>query len=277
MRRENVRTQHWGTRLAAPFFLVMAALSSCIDFSTSPDEILYLAFESLPFPSVVAGDTLRDSTGAVTVLRAKAVNAGGDEVTAAAMRFYAIDDTADVLEVDSITGRVVSDSTGPRAVRIVANLGTLQSPPLNLLITRRPDSLALQVSSDTISYSITDTTQNFSDALSVRLLHHDSTTFYSSVSGWVVRFSLERPADTVFAAVVDDQNRRLRNVPSGLFHVDTTSSDGSAARKLRIRPGPPLVLPLDSVAIIVEAKYRGLHVAGSPARIMVYAKPRVGS
>ncbi len=256
------------------FVMVSLALASCLDFSTSPDEIFYLTFETLPYPSVVAGDTLRDSTGAVAVLRASAVNARGDVVSAAPMRFYAIDDTSQVLAVDSVTGRVVSESTTPRNVRIIASLAGLQSPPLTLAITKKPDSLALQVTRDTISYSFIDTTLNFSKALTANVLHHDSTTFYSGVTGWVVRYTLETALDTVSASLVDDQNKRMRDVPSGLSHSDTTLADGSVARKLRISPGLPLTEPLDSVGVLVEAKYKGVHIAGSPARVMVYVKPR---
>jgi hypothetical protein len=180
-----------------------------------------------------------------------------------------------VLEVDSLTGRVVSDAATPRTVKIIASVDRLQSSPLLLAITKRPDSLSLTVTTDTISYSFSDTTLNFSHALTAKVLHHDSTTFYSGVSSWVVRYSLERASDTVFAALVDDQKRRLSRLPSGLYHIDTTAADGSAARALRIRPGPPLVTPLDSIAVLVEAKYRGVHIAGSPARIFVYVKPRI--
>jgi hypothetical protein len=247
-------------------------LAACLDFSTSPDEIAFLAFTQLPSPSVVRGDTLRDSTGAAAPLVARAVNAGGDEVSSTRLRYYSVGDTAEVLEVDSVTGTVVSSEAEPQAVRLIASIGSLQSPPLNLVITKRPDSLALTRERDTINYSFADTTRNYSDPLTVTLLHNDSTTFFSGVNAWVVRYQLESPDDTMMASLVDDSNRRLRSEPTGVMHIDTTSGDGTAARKLRIAPGA-LLAAVDSVAIIVEAKHRGVHVAGSPARIVVLVRP----
>jgi hypothetical protein len=261
--------------------IVVAALllgpvtwAACFDFSTSPDELLYLAFDNLPYPSVVAGDSLRDSSGAAAALTARAVAADGDEIESAPIRFFSIGDTAGALEVDSTSGWVVSANVAPQSVRVIASVQGLQSQQLNLRVTTRPDSLAIGVEVDTISYSLLDSTLNFSRALAMNVLHHDSSTFYSGVANWVVRYSLERRSDTVYASLVDDQNRRLRSQPTGYMHIDTTASDGAAGRKLRIQPGPPLGTPLDSVAVLVEATYMGVHVAGSPARVIVYVRPR---
>jgi hypothetical protein len=261
-------------RVAAGASAMLLAALSCIDFSTDPDALLYLAFDPLPFPSVVAGDTLRDSTGAVALLSATAVNGRGEEIPGAAVRYYAIGDTAGALQIDSTVGRVVSSDAKPQSVRVVASVGSLQSTPALLAVTTRPDSLALDTANDTISYSFTDTTLNISDLLRVKVLHNDSSTFWSGVGGWVVRFTLEDASDTVFASVFGENNRVNSAAPNGLFHIDTTSADGSGARKLRVRPGPPITTPLDSVGIVVEGKYRGQHLRGSPVRIVVYLRPR---
>ena len=65
-------------------WLAMAALlagAGCLDLSTDPDEIVAIEFNELPWPSIVAGDTLRDSTGAVATLGARLLDGDGDEVT----------------------------------------------------------------------------------------------------------------------------------------------------------------------------------------------------
>jgi hypothetical protein len=255
---------------------IALAFSACLDFSTDPDALLYITFDPLPFPSVVAGDTLRDSTGVVAPLRAKAVNGRGEEISNAAVRYYAVRDTAGALDIDSTAGVVVSSDAKPQAVRVVASVGSLQSAPALLSVTTSPDSLAPETANDTISYSFTDTTLNISAALRVKVLHNDSSTFWSGVNGWIVRYTLEDPADTVYASVFGENNRVLSAAPNGLFHVDTTGADGGAARKLRIRPGPPIASPLDSVALRVDAVYRGQPLRGSPARIVVYLRPRTG-
>jgi hypothetical protein len=254
-------------------FASSAVLSACLDFAVDPNAVLYLAFERLPYPSIVSGDTLRDSSGAATNLTATVVNYDGNQVTDADLRFFDIDDTLNILQVDASTGRVVADSSVPRMLRLIASVGGLQSPPLTLMLTKRPDSLQFGELPDTIEYSFSDTTRNFSDGIAVTILHNDSSTFYSGVASWTVRYSLEQPADTVFATMVDDQNRRLAGGGGGSRHIDTTTSDGRASRKVRVRPGPPLTTSLDSVAILVEASYRGAPLAGSPARLYLYMKP----
>jgi len=257
--------------------LLSAALwGSCLDFSaTAPDQLLYLTFDKLPYPSVVLGDTLRDSTGLASTLSATAVGGDGSALQTAPLRYYAVDDTSKALRVDSVGATVVSVGTRSGAVKLVASVGGIQSPPLLLLVTSRPDSLHLSVTSDTIEFSFTDTTVNISDPLSAKVLHHDSAAAYSATRGWVVRYSLESLEDTVSAWLVDDQNLRMRGVSNGSRHADTSGVDGEVARRLRIRPGPPLSGGLDSVAVRIDATYKGVHLAGSPARVFVYTRPRI--
>ena len=48
----------------------LLALIGCIDWTVDPDEIVAIEFPEPPAPAVVAGDTLRDSTGVVAPLTA---------------------------------------------------------------------------------------------------------------------------------------------------------------------------------------------------------------
>ena len=61
---------------------VLALLSliavACIDLSTDPDEIVAIEFGDLPWPSIVAGDTLRDASGAIAPLMARLFDGNGD-------------------------------------------------------------------------------------------------------------------------------------------------------------------------------------------------------
>ncbi|HEY5491467.1 MAG TPA: hypothetical protein VIK25_09800, partial [Gemmatimonadaceae bacterium] len=53
-------------------------MGSCTNVGTAPNAIVSLAFDTLPYPSVVAGDTLRDSLGRAAPLHALAYNADGN-------------------------------------------------------------------------------------------------------------------------------------------------------------------------------------------------------
>ena len=85
-----------------PLFLcAVACLSAlaCADVSGSSTSVLSIQFDSLAAPSVVVGDTLRDTTGAVIVPVVRAFNFNGDEITPVTVRFQSPDSG---LVVDSI-------------------------------------------------------------------------------------------------------------------------------------------------------------------------------
>jgi hypothetical protein len=56
-----------------------AAGGACVEITTAEQGVLSIRFDPLP-PSIVAGDTLRDSLGRVQRLRAVAFDAAGDSV-----------------------------------------------------------------------------------------------------------------------------------------------------------------------------------------------------
>ncbi|HYS70308.1 MAG TPA: hypothetical protein VEM14_08715, partial [Gemmatimonadaceae bacterium] len=51
--------------LFASFFVVGLVAIGCTEISSSSTAVLSIQFDSLGAPSVVVGDTLRDTTGAV--------------------------------------------------------------------------------------------------------------------------------------------------------------------------------------------------------------------
>ena len=51
----------------------IAVATACIDLSTDPDEIVAIEFQDFPWPSIVAGDTLRDASGAVVPLTVREI------------------------------------------------------------------------------------------------------------------------------------------------------------------------------------------------------------
>lgn len=245
-------------RLAA---LALAGVA-CGDADTGPNTVTSLEFSALPFPAVVAQDTLRDTSGIAAPVAAVAFNSDNEAVVDAPIRYAALEG---VITVDSVSGIVVGGSQVDTAARIVAYIGGLQAAPLRLSVVPRPDSVAPSGPIDTLRYSVLDSTLNVSGDLAVRVLQK-ATGEGRSVRDWIVTFTLQRPSDSTRARIEGENQRRS--------NVDTTSSGGIAARKVRLFPGG-LTSPGDSIAVLATVRYRGAHVAGSPLRLVLHVRPRV--
>lgn len=239
-----------------------ALAAGCTDVNTGPNVAASIEFSALPFPAVVAGDTLRDTSGIAAPLRAVVFNSDNEPIPDAPARYAALET---VVTVDSVTGVLVAGTNADTTARVVAYVGSLQAAPLRLSIVPRPDSVGPSGTIDTLRYSVIDTTQNVSADLAVRVLHQGVADDVP-VRDWIVTFALADPADSARARVVADNQR-----PSG---SDTTSAAGVAARKVRIFPAG-LTSPRDSVVVLARVRYRGMHVAGSPLRLVLPVAPRV--
>lgn len=235
---------------------------ACGDIDTGPNVAASLEFTALPFPAVVAGDTLRDTSGVAAPLRAIVFNAGNEQIVDAPVRYAALES---VVTVDGVTGWLVAGSVVDTAARIIAFIGNLQSAPLRLSVVQRPDSAASSGTIDTLRYSVTDSTRNLSGDLAVRVLHR-GTTGVIPVRDWVVTFALQTPSDSTRARIEDDNQRRST--------LDTTSTAGIASRKIRLFPAG-LASARDSIVVLARARYRGAQVAGSPVRLVLRVEPRV--
>jgi hypothetical protein len=250
-------------RLLAVFvaFATAAAAVACAGVG-DPGATLSVQFDSLPSPAVVYGDTLRDSTGAVSALQAKAYDALGRRIPTATFSYASLDTG---VRVDA-GGRVIATGWRTAVARLVATTGVLQSKVVNVLVTRRPDSL-MAGAADTLSYGIGQA--NLSSGAQVRLRSRQfpiGATGDSVSPGWVVRYELVSapvpPADTLIDSVfvVGDDGKRSS--------IDTTDATGLALRRLRVVPHPGSTRT-DSVVMRAYASYRGVPVLGSPARLVV--------
>jgi hypothetical protein len=239
----------------------LAALA-CTDVSGSSTSVLSIQFDSLAAPSVVVGDTLRDTTGAVVVPVVHAFNFSGDEIAVVSARFQSPDSG---VSVDSVTGIIVGDTLRSTPVRIVATVGTLQAVQ-RLDLTLRPDLIAAANGRDSLSYSLLDTTLNVSPQLTVKLTHGVAPDD-SVVKSYIVSFSIVSQSDPGLGELVNGAGR-----PS---IVDTTDASGVAGRAIRLHP---LFLTsataVDSIIVNATARYHGLEVSGSPVRLVLKVKPR---
>ena len=253
-------------RLSSPavLFTISAIVGliaqACTDINGSPGAVLSLQFDPLPFPSVVVGDTLRDTTGAVVTPVVHAFNFQGEEIIPAPIFFLSPDSG---VTVDSVTGIVVADSLRSTPARIVATIGQLQAAQ-NIDVTLRPDSLQAVNALDSLKYSATDTTLPVSPLLQVKLTHgvvpNDS-----AVKSYLVSFAIVEQSNPGLGELVNDAG-------NGSV-VDTTGADGMAGRKIRLHP-LLLTSPADSIVINATAKYRGVQVKGSPVRLVLLVKPQ---
>jgi hypothetical protein len=232
---------------------------ACSDIVSSSASVLSIVFDSLSAPSVVVGDTLRDTTGAVVHPVVHVFNFKGEEVAQAPVYFLSPDSG---VTVDSATGIVTADSLRSTPARIVATIGTLQAVQ-NVGVTLRPDSLQALNALDSLQLSF-DTTLNVSPLLQVKLTHGIAPND-SAVTSWIVSFAIVAQSDPRLGELVNDAG--LRSV------VDTTDATGIAGRKIRVHPLFFTSTTVDSIVVNATAKYRGAQVSGSPVRLVLLLKP----
>jgi hypothetical protein len=243
--------------------------AACIDLSTDPDEIVAIEFVDFPWPSVVAGDTLRDASGAAVPLRARLFAGDGSEVIGGPVDFLVEDGGVRVEEGDYL----VADDTTTGVARLRASTTGVQSVMREIdVVPDAPDSLAADGTVTPLQWVVPDNPeQNTSAALGVRLLALHDEEVPTGVASWIVTFELEAngvtvpPADTSTLYLVSDAGR-----PSA---VDTTDSQGRASRRVRVRIAPGFTPP-DTVFVTVRAARRGVPVGGSPIRLVLPLNPR---
>ena len=242
-------------------------LAACITLSTDPHEIVAIEFAPLPWPSVVAGDTLRDASGQATPLIARLFDASGDEVTGQTLDFISRDTT---VTIGSGNFLVAHSSAITGTARLLASSVGLQSGVRQVELVPRPDSLAASGTIDTLRLLLPDSpTQNISAPLSAKVISIENGTA-SPVRAWIVGFTLSyrgttvAPGDTTSAYLVDDAGR-----PS---YADTADVQGTVSRKVRFKTSGAIPA-LDSVIVVATASYRGHALAGSPLRLVLPIKP----
>jgi hypothetical protein len=254
----NTRSRR-SAAIATTLTFVAAMALGCGDVSGGSGSVLSIQFDSLGAPGVVLGDSLRDTTGAVIHLVAHAYNFSGDEIVPSPAWFQSPDSG---ISVDSATGIVVGDSLRT-AARIIATVGGLQAIQ-RVDVTLRPDLIVAVDGFDSLSYSVIDSTKNFSPMLTVKLSHGVAPND-SAVRSYIVSFSIVSESDPNLAVLVNDGRK--------LSVIDTTDANGTAGRALYIHPDLIRTADgVDSVIVNASARYRGALVNGSPVRLVLKVK-----
>jgi hypothetical protein len=248
------------------------SLASCTEISTDPNEIAAIEFDStsLGSPSVVLGDTLRDTLGVVTPLLAKAFNAKGGFIGDAQIEFFTPDTTITITSAETVVGRLASTTPA----KVIALAGGLQTLPVSIGLVLAPDTLRAIDQPEPLT--LTSDSLRFSDSLLVALPHRDGTTT-TGVGPWLVSFAVEYhglaldPSDKTRAWITSATARNAAPTP-----IDTTDATaGQAFRLLAVRTSAFSGLATgqqDSVIVRASAKYRGNPVPGSPVRLVVYLR-----
>lgn len=245
----------------------LVAAVSCAELGTGIGDVSYIAFDGIAWPSVIAGDTLRDSLGVAAPLRAHAFDASGREIADAPFRYFTLDTG---VAVDS-NGTMRATTRRDGTVRVVASLGGLQSDDRLVRVTRRPDSVfAPGGSALTFGFAIPDASTNVAPEMRISLVSDDTVGVGAGVGGWRVRWRTVHAGDTL--AVGDTSWVTLQTAAGVRSAVDTTAADGSSVRRLRIF-STRIPAPNDSFIVLAEVRLHGVPVPGSPVRFVVNIAP----
>ena len=244
----------------------MAAMAviaiACAEISTDPKLVASIAMSPLPFPSIVANDSMRDSLGIARPIAAGVYNIQGTALQGVGVRFATPDSG---VRVDSVRGYVVADTARSKAIRLVASVGSLQAAPDTIYLVPAPDSVTQVNPVDSLLYSLTDTAAALSNPLQLQLLHRTGVATPVPVRSYLVSYAIVYPSDTLLAQLMSRDGARRSS-------LDTTASDGTSARRIRVRP-LSLRTANDSVVVVATVRYHGVPAAGTPVRFVLRVKP----
>ncbi len=261
------RVRSRARRLAAPLAVVAAAVIGCAELSTDPQVAASIQFDGIPYPAVIAGDSLRDAAGIAAPLVATAYNGAGDVIVNPSIQYLSLD-TGVTISPDGFL--VASRRDG--FVRVIAIANGLQTLPQRIEVTRRPDTAFTTGSAvSTYQYLVPDAATNVTPALQVTVRSDDVAGGLSpNVTGWLVRWRVIHDGDTLPAT-----DTTLVSLRKGTRRslLDTTGTDGTSSRVLRIFANALPALT-DSFIVVAEVRRHGVHLRGSPVRFVVNIEPQ---
>lgn len=235
------------TLLALVVVVATWTLPSCREVPAPEGGVQALAPLLLPSPGLVAGDTMRDSTGVVAPLRLVAFGANGDTLNDVAATFVALDTGAHV------SGVLLIGDTPGKSVRIVGSTAGLQTQPATVKVTVSPDTLlAVDSAIYRRTYSLlSGDTVATSPEMATAVMHRSGTTL-TGVEAVVVRYTIEKaPAGNGQAATLELMNG------STVSSRDTTDATGRASRTARLRVTALNTFTSDTAFVTATASYRG--------------------
>jgi hypothetical protein len=219
-------------------------LLSCTEVPAPAGGVVSISNIRRPSPGLVAGDTLRDSTGLVAPLRVIAYGLDDQPLDPQpAVTFVSLDTIA------RLAGNYLIGNT-PGTARVVGIVGSLQTRVDSIPVTLRPDTL---VRSDSVlhrvSYTLAGDTVVNSGELGTIVQRRLPT--LSPVQAVVVKYTITRApvGNSAPTAVLVSSNR--------LSDRDTSDALGKASRVARLRLGALNSFITDTVMVDATASYRG--------------------
>ena len=204
----------------------VAILMACGTVPTFSDNIASISAIELPSLVVVAGDVLRDSTGAKAPLKVEVFDVGGRAIPGAPVT-YIVSPADAGIQIDANGFLTANDSI--RLVRIVARVGDrIQTTQAQLNVVPLPDQV--------LGTGTTDPLAGFPAKGTLQVTVSGTRKgARAPTPGVVVRYQIVsvNGGATVNPSkvfLVDDQNTPLRNTPT--LAVDTTDASGIAARSV---------------------------------------------
>ena len=224
-------------------------VAACRDVPAPDGGVYSISALRLPSPGVVAGDTIRDSLGVAVPLEVVAYGVDNAPLDPQPQQTFVVLDTGAHVESGVY---LVGDDAGT-TVRVVGAVASLQTQPVQVKVTLRPDTL---VAADSTLHGVTYTFPGDTAAvatLNVNVLHHGVDT--TGVEAVVVRYTVDRaPAGTGGAATA------LLLNGSVVSDRDTTEASGRASRTLRLRVGALTTFVNDTVQVTARASHRGVSL-----------------
>ena len=237
------------------------AAMACTTVSTDPDTVVAVRFDGSAYPSIVVGDSLRDSLGALQPIRATGLNYNGDAVEGAGFVFSSPDTNLRVFDFGG-DGMAFARSrkTDGSPARIFATVGSLQSQPDSLLIVVRADSIKSVKDADTVNVSPSSGEASNASTPVQFTVFGDTLALAPKVTvpGWLVSFQLRYhgallpTTDTTqaYTFVVVGSGTDARRKPT---FIDSTDASGKVERAVFVRAPRQ---PEDTIFLIATIRQR---------------------
>jgi hypothetical protein len=267
-----VRTRR--PRSAAWLASAAIAVAACFEISSPQSGLSSISRLIVPWPAVVVGDSLRDSTGKATPVTVDAFDGKGQLVTDARVTLIALDRGLTVLPGQYVRGDSLRTSDARLVGQVQRGGDVLQTDSATIAVVARPDTVS-PAGIDTLAAQI-HTYTGFGDtaqvrsAVEVKVLNRAllaSGSANAAIRSWIVRYEItERPPGAQGATTA------FLSAPAGTPQVvvDTTDPSGVASRDVVLRTS--VLNPRTGtqyVKVTVTVRERGQNVAGSPIEVVV--------
>ena len=261
-----------------------AIAAACNQPDTNPHDVISLAVDTAPAPSIVAGDTMRigDST-ALGQLQAQAYNIGQQKLNVPIL-WLTLDPA--VVTTDTFGHVFAGTDSVPSTPRIIAEAGGLQSLPFTLNIVPRPDSMARDTTdADTLirgQCASGPITAGFNATLFHRAPFADSGAV--GVGSYLVHWAITSPANLVgkqtgTVAHIDSEFAFVSDPSGNPSLIDTTKTGGISTRELvfGLAAFDTTITPFnDTVTVVVTAtaRYQGRQLHNPVNVTIKFVNPR---